>query len=505
MAKKKRSSKNLKIATRITISSVLGIVIPVVIAVIFSYIALHSITSYLDFSTVTTKSYSMLNQIQWSQTMSSISNELISADSSEQKYNKINDYLDAVESLGAKIYIECSGKDFYSTTDKTSVLNEANSIITFDETKNTNYFGENGMVIVNHAESKADKYLIIITSSDYTVNDVSSKNTPQSYSSLVFGKTGALFLAIIILFILSIAALSFITSRTIIRPLNKLADGANEIARGNLDYKIDYESTNEIGQTVKSFNEMSTQLKQSIDDRDRIEQSRKEMIAGVAHDLRTPLTSVKGYVEGLRDGIANTPEKQERYLNTIYDSTISMERLLDELLTISRLELGNIELNKEEINIRSFVEDCENEMRPILEKEGFSLDVKNNCVENDTVFIDTDRFSRVIQNIISNSIKYARKDAQGEIVFEAQSYEKSVILSIADNGIGVESEDLSKIFETFYRADKSRTQVKNGSGLGLSVCRQIVELHGGHIWATKNEHYGITILISLKKAGFEDE
>ena len=326
----------------------------------------------------------------------------------------------------------------------------------------------------------------------------------QRFSFPELGKMSSLFVIIIILFILSIVALSFITSKTIVSPLKKLSEGADEIAKGNLDYKIDYDSTNEIGQTVKAFNSMTERLKQSIDDRDRIEQSRKEMIAGVAHDLRTPLTSVKGYVEGLRDGIANTPEKQERYLNTIYDSTLSMEKLLDELLTISRLELGNIELDMDLININDFISDCENELQPILEEKGFDFEVNNNCGENDKVMLDTARFERVIQNIVSNSIKYARKDVKGKIVFEAQSYEKSVILSISDNGIGLEGDNLSIIFDSFYREDKSRTRVKEGSGLGLSVCKQIVELHGGHIWATKNETYGITILISLNKET-EDE
>ena len=505
MKRKKRSSKNLRIATRITLSSILGIVIPVIIAIVFSYIALHSITSYLNFSSVTTKEYSMLNQIQWNQTMSSISNELISADSKELKYSKVNGYLASLEELGVKTYIECNGEEFYSTTEKNEVLSEARSIIGFDESENINFFGENGMVIVTHASGENEQYVIIVSSKDYTVSDISSQNTPQSFSSLVFGKTGTLFLIIILLFIISTAALSLITSKTIAIPLKKLSEGANEIAKGNLDYKIDYDSTNEIGQTVKAFNSMSERLKESLDEQNRIEQSRKEMIAGVAHDLRTPLTSVKGYVEGLRDGIANTPEKQERYLNTIYDSTASMEKLLDELLTISRLELGNIELNTEEININAFIEDCKNEIQPILEKDGFSFEVNNNCNEVDTVMIDTDRFARVIQNIVSNSVKYARKGVKGEIIFDARSYDKSVILSISDNGIGLEGEDVSRIFDTFYRADKSRTRVKEGSGLGLSVCKQIVELHGGHIWATKNEKYGLTILISLNKAGFDNE
>lgn len=505
MPRKKPLSRNLKISTRITLSSILGIVIPVVIAIIISYIALNSITAYFNFSSVTTTKYSMLNQIQWSQTISSISNELISADSDEIKLERIKGYAAPIEKLGAKIFIDENGNELYSSAEKESIFKEADSIIKADGTSNLNYFGNNGMVIVSHAENSGEKYTILIESKNYRVENFSSKHTAQNYSSLVFGKTGLLFFIIILLFMISTAAVSLITSKTIVSPIKKLAKGADEIAKGNLDYKIDYESTNEIGQTVNAFNEMSKRLKQSIDERNRIDQSRKEMIAGVAHDLRTPLTSVKGYVEGIRDGIANTPEKQEKYLETIYDSTLSMEKLLDELLTISRLELGNITLYPEKIKVSDFVESCRSFIEPMLTKEGFDFEIRNNCGDGDIVEMDEDRFLRVIQNIIANSLKYRRKNVKGKITFEAQGYEKSVILSIADNGTGVESENLSKIFDTFYRADKSRTNVKDGSGIGLAVCRQIVELHGGHIWASKNDDNGLTILISLKRVGENDE
>ena len=505
MSGKKRSSRNLRVGTRITLSSILGIVIPLVLAIVFVYVALNSIASYLNFSSVTTTKYSMLNQIQWSQTVSSVSNELISGDSKEIKYNKINGYISPIEELGVSVYIECNETEFYASSDKGSVLAQANSIVRCDESENVNYFGDNGMVIISHAENEAERYTVLFVSDNYSVDDISAHHTAQNYSSLVFGKTGLLFLIIIILFIISTATVSFITSRTIVRPIKKLSEGANEIAKGNLDYKIDYESTNEIGQTVNAFNDMSTRLKTSIEERNRIEQSRKEMIAGVAHDLRTPLTSVKGYVEGIRDGIANTPEKQQKYLDTIYDSTVSMERLLDELLTISRLELGNITLYKEKTKVSDFIDSCTDDINQLLSKEDFDFEIHNNCQADDYIEIDTDRFSRVIQNIVSNSVKYARKDIKGRIVFEAQGYEKSVILSLADNGIGVDSENLPHLFDTFYRADKSRTRVKDGSGIGLAVCRQIVELHGGHIWASKNDDNGLTILISLKRLGEENE
>ena len=502
---KKRSSKNLKITTRISLATIFGIIIPVAIVLIFSSIFLTSITSYFNFSSVTTGSYSTLNQIQWSQTISSISNELVSDNTEEGKYKKIDGFVTPLEELGAKIYIECNGEPFYSTADKTTVLQEAYAILPVDTEQNTNYFAENGMVIVTHANSENERYLVIIESKKYTVNDISEGYASQNFSSLVFGKTGLVLLLIVLIFIISILALSFITSRTINKPIKKLADGANEIARGNLDYTIDYDSTNEIGQTVQSFNAMSKRLKKSLDEQNRIEQSRKEMIAGVAHDLRTPLTSVKGYVEGLRDGIANTPEKQERYLKTIYASTLSMERMLDDLLAISRLELCNIELNKKTVELGSVLDDCAAEIGFALEKQDYEFVYTNKCERPTYIDLDVERFERVVQNIVSNSLKYAKKDVRGRIELEAQGYKKSVIISLSDNGIGVEPENLTRIFETFYRADKARTKVSDGSGIGLAVCKQIVELHGGHIWATGSEGEGLTILISLEKANIHTE
>lgn len=503
--KQKRSSKNLRISTRISLSTAFGIIIPLFIVVIFSTIYLSSITSFFNFSSVTTKSYSMLNQIQWNQTMAYISNELISNDDYKTKYARLDSFFTPLEEIGAKIYVEENSKQFYASSSKEEIVNTANSITKINNNININYFGENGMVIVNHAENSKSRYLVIIASTNYTVNDVSSRYTMQNYSSLVFGKTGLIIGIIILIFIISTIVLSFITSKTISKPIKKLALGANEIANGNLNYKIDYKSTNELGQTVDAFNHMSQQLKSSINEQNRLEATRKEMIAGVAHDLRTPLTSIKGYVEGLRDGIANTPEMQSRYLSTIYSSALSMERLLDDLLTISRLELGTIELHKEKINIINFLDDCANELSFELEKQNFDFSYNNPNNEEVITELDEESFTRVIRNIISNSIKYARKDIKGKIEMNVSVYAKSVIISISDNGIGLDEESLPRIFETYYRADKARTRVHEGSGIGLAVCKQIVELHGGNIWASSIEGEGLTIYISLNREVEEND
>ncbi len=501
MKQKKRSSKNLKISTRITLTTILGIVIPLVIVATFSSLFLSMMANYFNFATVTTKSYSVLNQIQWSQTISAISEELINDKDNDEKLTQIKKLTTALENVGTNIYIENEGDVIYSSnaTTKDDIIKQARSIVKTDTDINQNYFGENGVVIVSHAESKTSKYLMIITSNDYEVNDFTAVSTIQSITSIMLGKTGIILIAIVLVFIISIVVLSLITSQTIIQPLKKLSVGANEIANGNLDYVIDYESTNELGITVDSFNRMAERLKVSIEEQKRIEQSRKEMTAGLAHDLRTPLTSIKGYVEGLKDGIADTPQKQQRYLDTIYSSAKDMEKLLDELLNISRLELGKIELNAEVININDVLYDCANEITIESEKSDFQFEYHNYCDDDTFVNLDTDRFSRVVKNIISNSIKYKSPKRKCKITLEAKSYRKSVIISISDNGIGLNAADTAKIFDTFYRADKARTNVRDGSGIGLAVCKQIVELHGGKIWATGKEDEGLKILISLEK------
>jgi len=492
----KRSPRNLKISTRITLSTILGIIVPILIVLIIAWIFIYSMTNIYHFSAVSTDSYSMINQIQWSQTMSSISNELLSNDDDEKKVSKVDSFIQPLEKFGVMVYVERDEKQFYSSADREKIFTLAEGLHKIDGAQNINYFGDDGVLIVTHAQNEKERYLIVAVSADYSVSDVSSRRLLQEYFSVIISKTGFL---IALVFILSIIALSFITSKTISKPIRELAEGTNEIANGNLDYVIDYDSTNEIGRTVDSFNHMVRRLKESLEKQSSIEQSRKEMIAGVAHDLRTPLTSVKGYVEGLRDGIANTPEKQENYLKTIYSSTLTMERLLDDLLTISRLELGSITLEPTETDLNSFLSDCAEEIGFELDKRGFDFEYVNNCETDVKVSLDVDRFSRVITNIVSNSIKYSRKDVKGKIVIEVQEYSKSVIISIADNGIGLDADSLPKIFDTFYRADKARSKTAEGSGIGLSVCRQIVELHGGRIWATGAEGEGLTIHISLNK------
>ena len=222
-------------------------------------------------------------------------------------------------------------------------------------------------------------------------------------------------------------------------------------------------------------------------------------IAGIAHDVRTPLTSAKGYAQGLRDGIAATPEKQKKYIDRICSSIDDTEKILNELLEISRNELKSYKLNRVNVNLKEFIDAGAEEIKELLERSNFDFSLQCNVNKDTQISVDTDAFARVFRNIVMNSIKYARDDRPGMVRLIVSEYERTVIIELTDNGSGVESENLTKIFDTMYRTDPARTKVSQGSGLGLAVCKQIVELHGGLIWASSKQGEGLSIFISMPK------
>ncbi|MCD7723768.1 MAG: HAMP domain-containing histidine kinase [Clostridiales bacterium] len=495
---------NMKINTRIVISSVLCIVVPIIIIGIWATYFASSISSYFDISSVNTNSYSLINQIQWYQTISGISDVLTSSSTDEKKLESIEKTASQLEAIGSYIYIEKGGEVIYCTTaDESSVFENAAAVADFDSSENAYYFTESGLLIVNHARADSGSYLILITGNNYSVPDISQKSQGGSVTGKITANTIIFCAVIAVTFILSITIISLMVSKTIITPIKKIMRGANEIANGNLDYKIDYESTNELGQLSQSFNTMRLRIKESNEKQAKADMRQKQMIAGLAHDLRTPLTSVKGYVEGLRDGIADTPEKQKRYIDIIYSSTCDTQKMLDDLFTISNLELGGITLSREKVTI----DDVTNYAREIaqeLAESDFDFEINNYTKTNPVLSVDTDKFVRVIDNIISNSVKYRKQGVRGKITLTVSEYTHTVIFEIKDNGMGVDQESLPQIFDMSFRADKARTNVRDGSGLGLAVCKEIVELHGGMIWAQSELGQGLSIFISLPTFGEQE-
>lgn len=303
------------------------------------------------------------------------------------------------------------------------------------------------------------------------------------------------FLAIIII---TAVILIFWLYRGMIRPLNTLKEATKELKNGNLDYSITGNSDDEIGQLCLDFEEMRVHLKDLIEVQMQYEQDSRELISNISHDLKTPLTAIKGYAEGLIDKVADTPERQEKYLKTIYNKANDMSVLVDELSFFAKIDCNNIPYNFSLIPVTDYFQDCMEELRLDLEVKNIKLVYENEVDRSVKVLADPEQMKRVINNIVGNAVKYLGK-ASGKITMNIKEYKKQIQISISDDGVGIAEKDLPFIFDRFYRADASRNSKKGGTGLGLAIVRKIVEEHSGRVWAESIEGEGTTIYIALPK------
>ena len=294
---------------------------------------------------------------------------------------------------------------------------------------------------------------------------------------------------------------------SIMNPINELKKAMSEIRDGNLDYCLPTDENGEIGEIYQCYEDMRLRLKESANENVENDRHDRELISNISHDLKTPITSIKGYVEGLLDGVANTPEKQERYLRTIYNKVNDMVQLINELTLYSRIDNDKIPYKFQRINVTDYFDDCVEEVGMDLESKGFELNYSNLLTRDTEIIADTEQFKRVINNIISNSVKYNDK-LHGRIDIRLLDEQDSVRIEIEDNGRGIAPRDLPNIFDRFYRADVSRNSATGGNGIGLSIVKKIVEDHGGIIWATSKEHQGTCMHMVFRKyreSKIEDE
>ena len=291
--------------------------------------------------------------------------------------------------------------------------------------------------------------------------------------------------------------LSYSLSKRIVIPISLLKKATSEISKGNLNCEIIEDGDKEIKELCRDFETMRIQLKDSVHMKMKYDDNRTMLISSISHDLKTPITSIKGYVEGILDGVASTPEKLEMYLKTIYSKTEHIDLLIDDLLLYSKLDLNKIPFNFEKTEVIEYFKFCSNESEFELKKNNIKIYFENKLQQKTFVMIDRERMLRVFMNIIDNSKKYMDKPL-GEIKVSLRETKFSVIIELTDNGVGINKTELSKVFDRFYRIDAARSEVK-GSGLGLAIAKQIIEGHSGKIWAISEENEGTTILISLQK------
>ena len=286
--------------------------------------------------------------------------------------------------------------------------------------------------------------------------------------------------------------------RSIVRPINVLRIATNQIREGDLDYSVHLDTQDEIGQLCNDFERMRIQLKQLIEDRLKYEEDMKELISNISHDLKTPLTAIKGYAEGLTDGVADTPEKQDKYLKTICAKANDMSVLVDELAFYAKIDCDTVPYSFVEINLYEYFNDCIDDLKLDLEVKNITISFINEVDKSVRVIADAEQLKRLINNIIGNSVKYLDKK-YGMIQIRLYDIGEYIQVEIEDNGSGIYSEDIPYIFDRFFRADASRNSKKGGSGLGLAISKKIIEDHSGRIWAKSEIGKGTTILFTLKK------
>lgn len=292
--------------------------------------------------------------------------------------------------------------------------------------------------------------------------------------------------------------LTYLVAKSILKPVNKLMEAAREISKGNLDFGINVTSKDELGELSATFESMRLQLKKAEDLQKRYENNRIELIARISHDLKTPMTSIKGYIKGLLDGVTDTPEKKQRYLETIYKKAEVMDELIDELFLYSKLDLEREPYQFEEIDLHAFFADFIEELRFDVQPAGGSVYYIYDPNESYIVRADRDKLKRVITNIIQNSMKYMDK-AVKKISVKLKWESDQVVVQMKDNGMGIPADAIPFLFESFYRTDSSRNSATGGSGLGLAIAKRIIGDHGGKIWAESRLGEETSIYFTLKK------
>lgn len=285
---------------------------------------------------------------------------------------------------------------------------------------------------------------------------------------------------------------------TMVQPIHMLQKAAKEIKDGNLDFEVDTSDKGEIGDLCRDFEEMRKRLKDTSEEKVQFDAESKTLISNISHDLKTPVTTIKGYAEGILDGVASSPEKMEKYIRTIYNKANDMDRLIDELTLYSKIDTNRIPYTFAKIHIADYFRDCVEEMSIELEARNIDLSFFNYLDDDVVVIADVEQLRRVVNNIIGNSAKYMDKK-KGIINIRLKDVGDFVQIEIEDNGKGIAAKDLPYIFDRFYRTDSSRTSSTGGSGIGLSIVRKIIEDHGGKIWATSKESTGTVMCFVLRK------
>lgn len=285
----------------------------------------------------------------------------------------------------------------------------------------------------------------------------------------------------------------------IMQPLTTLVDGVHQIADGNLSYRIYYEGKDEFVSVIDDFNDMAIHLQAMVNARQKDDESRRELIAGISHDLRTPLTSILGYVEGLEEGVAATPAMQSRYLAIIHEQANILSYTLNQLFLLTKLDTDSFPMHMERVDLAAELDTYVQGISETYAGKGLSIHMQQPLLPPLWVQIDRVQLHNVLTNIVENSVKYSTATG-GHMEITCARDGQNATATLTDDGPGVAEASLEKLFSVFYRGDASRQNRKDGSGLGLTVSARIIQRLGGTIDASNASPHGLSIRITLPLA-----
>lgn len=336
--------------------------------------------------------------------------------------------------------------------------------------------------------SKGNIYELYFTANNYHTDNNKAKGALIISAVLVVS-------AIILSILFTNRFLTRFIFKKIEEPLDILSNGVNEIASGNLDYRLSYSRNDEFLPVCLAFNDMAGRLKKSTELAQRNEENRKELLLDISHDLRSPLTSIQAYVEGLIDGVASSPQMRDKYLHTIKRKTADIEKMVSSLFAYSKLDMEEFSINEESIEMPDYIEQYLSEIKDEYLNSGLELKI----ITGDSLKVKADRelLNRIISNILDNSLKYKTSDT-GKCEISVSKENDLAKIEFSDNGPGVDEGNLDKLFDVFYRTDKARSDTGNGSGIGLAFVKKAAEEMGGGVKAEKSKLGGLSIIIYLR-------
>jgi signal transduction histidine kinase len=337
-------------------------------------------------------------------------------------------------------------------------------------------------------ETETGNYIVVL-SDDVRVPSGFDTMQGRVGSSLAF-----LIVLLIVIYFMNYSLTRYVF-RSIIVPIETLVGGVNEIAGGNLEHRIEYGRDDEFSTVCTAFNEMAQRLSELVQQKQKDESNRKELIAGISHDLKTPITSIKGHIEGLKKGVASTPEMQKKYFDIIQNKTEDLEYIIRQLFLFSKMDIGEFPFSLETIDIGDELNRMVAGFSDEYREKGLEV-LLNDNIHEAFVSIDIVQFRNVVQNILDNSLKYGNNENARVDLF-CNKNNNFVTIAINDNGRGVSDNALHRLFDIFYREDIARNNTKSGSGLGLAICSKIIERLSGSITAENLQNGGLGIVIKL--------